>query len=82
MKKVLSIIIIVTVVFLLGYLFPIKQVNIYQRPCIAIVSRIYPKAQEGDVVLLKNGKVQEIHDSSKTGKCIGRIIFSTTEGVL
>ena len=81
-KNMVAGMVLVTLVLVIGYLFPVRRLNIHQRKCIAIVSRIYPIPQVGDVVVSKDGKVTEIKEDVKVNGSVGRVIFSTTEGIL
>lgn len=81
-KNIIAGMILVALVLVIGYLFPVRRLNIHQRKCVAIVSRIYPVPQVGDMVVTKDGKVMEINEGKREHQTVGRVIFSTAEGIL
>lgn len=84
MRKNLIAAIVFYMVFvcLTGYFFPIKKVMLHDRTSYVVISRIYPNKQNGDVVLKKDGSVGIYEEGKKKQTCIGRILISTTEGLL
>lgn len=81
-KNIVAGMVLVALVIVIGYLFPVRRLNIHQRKCVAIVSRIYPVPQVGDVVVTKDGKVTEIKEGKREHQTFGRVIFCTAEGIL
>lgn len=65
-----------------GSLFPVKKITLHDRECVVMISRIYPNVQQGDCAITKSGKVIDVRDTTNDKKYYGRIIISTTEGIL
>ena len=81
-KQIICAIAFIALAALFVRTFPIKKVILHDRECVVMISRIYPEVQQGDCAMTENGEVIDIKDTSDSKEYYGRIIISSTEGIL
>ena len=63
--------------------FPVKHIRLDGKDAWVLVSRVYVLKEDGDCVLLKNGKAVYLSEEKKTDESIyGRVLASSTKGLM